>query len=209
MWTTLNISWNVGIWLGNDRVTLDKQNCNLALLFSWVRVGLMAFVCGWRAPSLIRLCMVDLETFIHFARDRILVRRRKGIPKTWLRSTSALFRPTTIDKFEDNSTGSPWSIWNIAWCQMWLTVRFDTEKCEATLLMAPFSNFPEELACNRASYIARRCTAIICFFVECYIRTSLEFQPYKNEISENRNHKIETPWVMNAANRNQRIRESD
>ena len=79
MCITSNISVNFGVVPDKDGLTIDKQNFNLAILFSLVRAGLIAFVCGLRAPSLILLCMVDFETPTKFARERILVRRHNGV----------------------------------------------------------------------------------------------------------------------------------
>ena len=82
MWTTLNISPKVRMPFDNGGLTIDKQNSNLVLLFVSVNSGLMAFVCGRRAPSFIRLCKVDFGTPIDFARQRMFPRRRNGSCET-------------------------------------------------------------------------------------------------------------------------------
>ena len=150
MWMTLNISWNVVLELGNDRVIIDKQNSNLFVLFASVRSGLIAFVRGLRSPSFIRLCKVDFTIPNDFAIDWMVVRRRNGICETWFKSSWTVFRLTTFSFFEENSIIDPFSAWSLAQFQICLTVHLKTLKSAATSLMEPLLNSPLELCCNKA-----------------------------------------------------------
>ena len=103
--------------------SMDKQNWSLAFLFSIERYGFKAFECGLIAPSLIRLWSVDLATFITSAIDRILVRRRKGIFESLLKSIWIHFRPPRFGNLQFTSA-TKFSSWEaLPCCQiLWIVL---------------------------------------------------------------------------------------
>ena len=122
--------------------SMDKQNWSLAFLFTIGKYGFKAFECGLIAPYLIRLWSVDLATFIAATIDQILVRRRKRIFETSLKSIWIRFRPTCFGNLQFTSA-TKFSSWEaLPCCQILRIVLGLADTLVAMWLMQPLLNFP-------------------------------------------------------------------
>ena len=143
--------------------SMDKKNWSLTFLFSVERYGFKAFECGLIAPSLIRLWSVDLATFITSAIDRILVRRRKGIFESSLKSIWIHFRPPRFGNLQFTSA-TKFSSWEaLPCCQILRIVLGLVDTLVAIWLMRPFLNFPFSLCLSNSLKIAWRSALLIIY----------------------------------------------